>query len=87
MAVYGISDILEILHWGMQYFCMERYINSVESSGISGGILLAMKWVLLGSPVEYNLPIGKRRIGFHRGTIGDLIERMMWKYPGNHGNT
>ena len=43
---------MEILHWGMQYFCMERYINSVESLGISGKFLLAMEGVLLELSVE-----------------------------------
>ena len=43
MAVLKILANLEILHWSMQYFCMDGLYMDMGSSGIFGGIYLAME--------------------------------------------
>ena len=43
MAVLKILPNLEILHWSMQYFCMDGLYMDMGSSGIFGGIFRAME--------------------------------------------
>ena len=43
MAVWKILANLGILHWSMQYFCMDGLYVDMGSSGIFGGIYLAME--------------------------------------------
>ena len=43
MAVLKLLANLEILHWSMQYFCMDGLYMDMGSSGIFGGIYLAME--------------------------------------------
>ncbi len=43
MAVLKILANLEILHWSMQYFCMDGLYMDMGSSGIFGGIFRAME--------------------------------------------
>ena len=43
MAVLKLLANLEILHWGMQYFCMGCLYMDMGSSGIFGGIFRAME--------------------------------------------
>ena len=41
MAAYGISDILEMLHWGMQYFYMEMSYKYI-------GVIWYLRWNFIG---------------------------------------
>ena len=43
MAVLKLWANLEILHWSMQYFCMDGLYMDMGSSGIFGGIFRAME--------------------------------------------
>ena len=43
MAVLKILANLEILHWSMQYFCMDGLYMDMVSSGIFGGIFRAVE--------------------------------------------
>ena len=49
MAVLKILANLEILHWSMQYFCMDGLYMDMGSSGIFGGIFGDIN---IGVPLE-----------------------------------
>ena len=49
MAFRKIMSNLEILHWSMQYFCMDGLYMDMGSSGIFGGIFGDIE---IGVPLE-----------------------------------
>ena len=74
MAVLKILANLEILHWSMQYFCMDGLYLDMGSSGIFGGIFGDIK---IGVPLE----IAKR----HEKSITKEVPQIMLQWGWGNG--